>query len=641
MLQAVGSAMQDKYDNSLKDLNTSTDPIGKLNLQAGLKIYDKTAPGGITDVSTKWEDHKSQYMKMLDDERQSIVDEYLKDQDTNKFNQRKNQYINKAKMIHSDLASKEQIAKQIVKQNEELSKNEDFAKRGYLANKQIAYNTQYFNSLMNEGNVGEYIAPSVAKSMDRPKEIVDYFSKLPSELQTSFASSTGNGYIRSKYREGVSADKIRNTFDAWFDNSESKHDIDLEVNDYFARSGDNPNELIPVRDPNTGEVIKNKQGEVVKISKYDYYTDLKKDEALNQALGFISSKGSDKLASDATYRWKTDKNEEQAAARQSLVGDPTESKYNLDLRSPEFKDQISKGNLIENSDGTISIGDLTTIEKPIIGYTQRKVGDQLHSMPIYGKPITKDDKIKEVGKLLGTLAYKLGKPVPKTIEEQKKFLTEYNAYSKVRLYDEQMSDQESMIESDKFKRNYDNYDFMKQDSPVNLEGKSPDIKQTDKIILNKWITSPDGKMLREGFIENKDGDKTPILVRPKAIINDSYHNNITQLGLEGAKREMGEIKDHIGYNDVMKAKVYKPKQLNSNIIVEPFMLDSNPGVIHYNVYGKDANGNEFSENANNYGELMQIANSKYYSTSKVGGSEASKLNKKQNQYEDLTQETED
>jgi hypothetical protein len=266
----VGSAMQDKYDNSLKDLNTSTDPIGKLNLQAGLKIYDKTAPGGITDVSTKWEDHKSQYMKMLDDERQSIVDEYLKDQDTNKFNQRKNQYINKAKMIHSDLASKEQIAKQIVKQNEELSKSESFAKNPVYAAKQISYNTNYINKLLN-GDAGEYMAPGVAKEVD----MEDVINKDTSNWKQSDLGSTAytdGQYIHDIDTKGITGTRVYDYANrVWNDpNHSARAMANLELEHYLGTTGQNYNDEHIYEDyqrDSKGNIVKGKDGQPIMVEK--------------------------------------------------------------------------------------------------------------------------------------------------------------------------------------------------------------------------------------------------------------------------------------------------------------------------------------------------------------------------------------
>lgn len=277
MLQAVGAGMQDKYDNSLKELNTSSDPIGKLKLQAGLKIYDKSAPGGITDVSTQWENHKSQYLQMLDIEKQSIIDDYLKDQDTGKFNQRKNQYLNKAKMVHSDLASKEQIAGQIVAQNEALSKSESFAKNPAYAAKQISYNTNYINNLLN-GNAGEYMAPGVAKEVD----MEDVINKDTSNWQKSDLGSTAytdGQYIHDINTKGITGTRVYDYANrVWNDpNHSARAMANLELEHYLGITGQGYNDKHTYKDyqrDSKGNIVKGKDGQPVMVDKKGKIGDL-------------------------------------------------------------------------------------------------------------------------------------------------------------------------------------------------------------------------------------------------------------------------------------------------------------------------------------------------------------------------------
>lgn len=328
MLQAVGSAMQDKYDTSLKELNTSTDPIGKINLQSGMKIYDKTAPGGITDVSTQWENHKSQYMKMLDDERQSIVDDYLKDQDTNKFNQRKNQYINKAKMVHSDLASKEQIAKQIVKQNEELSKSESFARNPAYAAKQISYNTNYINSLL-KGDAGEYMAPGVAKQIDM-EDVINKDTTNWKQSDLGSTAYTDGQYIHDINTKGITGTRVYDYANrVWNDpNHSARAMANLELEHYLGTTGQKYNDEHPYKDyqrDSKGNIVKGKDGQPIMVDKKgklgDLFLEQKKQDYSNAlADKLVHTEKDVNLKSDAygLYNMKKADAEEEARRQYEL-----------------------------------------------------------------------------------------------------------------------------------------------------------------------------------------------------------------------------------------------------------------------------------------------------------------------------------
>lgn len=309
----IGTDMQTKYDKSLKDLEV-TDPIAKLNPRAAIKVYDPNSPEGVSDAPLDWTGQKNEYLNILNAEKNKITDDYMQTGDAETFKKKSRDYINKAAQVYSDLSSKEAVAKQVTDFNKELAKNKDFSVQGHLGQKLLDYNTQFFKDAA-EGKVREYSPFDIASPTDRPKEVKEYFGSMGKEIATSLASPTGTGYIRTKYREGLSGDKISDVFNSWYQNSKVQDDIRLEALDVAARKGIDTKAEVTVKVP----VSKNaKTGEITYKEEKMPWIDAYEERALNQvkdmALGFKSSTGKDALTGDASY-WKgLERQDEEAAA---------------------------------------------------------------------------------------------------------------------------------------------------------------------------------------------------------------------------------------------------------------------------------------------------------------------------------------
>jgi hypothetical protein len=312
-IAALGEKTQKAYDKSLSDLEI-TDPIAKLNPRTAIKVYDPSSPGGVKDISMDWTGQRDQAVSILNDEKNKMVDEYMQTGNTDIFKKKSRDYLNKASQIHRDLSSKEVIAKQVNDYNKELAKNKDFALQGHLGQKLLDYNTQFFKDAA-EGNVREYNPYDVAIATDRPKEVKEYFNSMGKEVLQSFSNPTNTGYIRTKYREGLSGDKISNVFNSWYQNSKVQDDIRLEALDLAARQGIDTKAKVKVQVPVSKDA---KTGKITYKEEEMDWIDAYEERALNQvknlALGFESSTGKDALTGDATFRWATDKKEAEEAA---------------------------------------------------------------------------------------------------------------------------------------------------------------------------------------------------------------------------------------------------------------------------------------------------------------------------------------
>lgn len=370
---------QEDLDTKLKALESSTDPFAKLDLSGTIKIYDPTNPKSVNgvvdyDLGTKFEQQKNAIVNNLAQERTKLVND-LYDQkiSQNEFDRQVTNNITKSKLAYNSLAEAQNKLKVIRKQNEEVGKNEDFALKGHLGEKYLKYNTDYVKDL--ESNIlREYNPYAIAKNIDRPKEVVEYFDKINPEILASSSGPTGSGYIRTHYREGVTKSKIEKAFTDWYNNSDVKSDILLEGYDKAYREGINPDMEMKVRIP----VGKDKSGKIKyeeeTMKWIDAFQQDKFNEVKNMAYGFESSSGRDDTKGDSvwTHKDKMKRLEELTSFNSTVV----ESGAVVSDNIPEaFKKYVDK-------DGRLSLDNITKIASKeatnniiIPGYGSRSIND--------------------------------------------------------------------------------------------------------------------------------------------------------------------------------------------------------------------------------------------------------------------------
>lgn len=620
-ISALGAKTQTEYDKSLKDLEV-TDPIAKLNPRAAIKVYDPNSPEGISDAPLDWTGQKDQYVKMLNDEKNKITDEYMQTGNADVFKKKSRDYINKAAQIHSDLSAKEAVAKQVSDYNKELAKNENFTLQGHLGQKLLDYNTQFFKDAADpEKPLREYAPYDIATPTDRPKEVKEYFDSMGKEILQSFSNPTNTGYIRTKYREGLSGDKISNVFNSWYQNSKVQDDIRLEALDLAARKGiDTKSEVtvkVPVsKDAKTGEITYKEE----KMSWIDAYEEQALNQVKDMALGFKSSTGKDVTAGDATFRWKYDKKEKEENEQRALVGQPIESQTFTDLitKDANYKELTDLNVFTKGANGVTLDWNKLSSKDPIYDVVDVN-GRKVSTIVGYRDNLTKQKKLAEV---MNNMAKAINYQGNIKGDNYQDILNKFNVYDKVRIFDEQMAAPVSKIETSKAERNWNNYDVMSSEDPTNPlpSEKKPKFSKNegDQLILNNWRTAPNGKMNRDGYIKRKDGTIEPIMIRPKAIIDDGYHNAISNINLTGLKYEMGQVtgkptKD--GVTELIDQKIipgvgivevlgYKNKD-NNNQRTSIFTLT--PTDNQGNPIGKPVG---YKTQA----DLQQALNSKYYGT---------------------------
>jgi len=367
---ALGAKTQADYDKSLKDLEV-TDPIAKLNPRTAMRVYDPSSPEGVRDITLDWTGERDQYLNALTAEKNKITDEYMQSGDVEAFKKKSRDYLNKAAQVHSNLSAKEAVAKQINDYNKELAKNKDFSLQGHLGQKLLDYNTQFLKDAA-EGNVREYNPYDIAAATDRPKEVKEYFGSMGKEILQSFSDPTNTGYIRTKYREGLTGDKISNAFNSWYQNSKVQDDIRLEALDFAARKGIDTKSEVTVKVP----VSKNaKTGEITYKEEKMPWIDAYEERALNQvkdvALGFKSSTGSDSLKGDDIYKWnvgRREKEEEANIVTTNEQGNPETLNIQNAIDNFGLSDVLdAKGDMITSAlgkTGSVTKGGIVTNIKP-------------------------------------------------------------------------------------------------------------------------------------------------------------------------------------------------------------------------------------------------------------------------------------
>ena len=537
-IAALGEKTQKAYDKSLSDLEI-TDPIAKLNPRTAIKVYDPSSPGGVKDISMDWTGQRDQAVNMLNDEKNKMVDEYMQTGNTDIFKKKSRDYLNKASQIHRDLSTKEIIAKQVNDYNKELAKNKDFALQGHLGQKLLDYNTQFFKDAA-EGNIREYNPYDISAPTDRPKEVKEYFGSMGKEILQSFSDPTNTGYIRTKYREGLSGDKISNVFNSWYQNSKVQDDIRLEALDLAARKGIDTKAKVKIQVPVSKDA---KTGKITYKEEEMDWIDAYEEQALNQvkdlALGFKSSSGKDVLSTDASY-WKAKEEENETRA---LVGQPIESQTfkNLITKNANYKDLTDLNVFKEGPNGVTLDWNKLSSKDPIYDVVDVN-GRKVSTIVGYHNNLTKTEKLVEV---MNNMAKAINYQGAIRSNNYQDILNKFNVFDKVKIFDEQMAAPVSKIETSKAERNWNNYDVMSSEDPTNPlpSEKKPKFSKNegDQLILNNWRTAPNGKMNRDGYIKRKDGTIEPIMIRPKAIIDDGYHNAISSINLTGLKYEMGQV----------------------------------------------------------------------------------------------------
>ena len=246
-----------------------------------------------------------------------------------------------------------------------------------------------------------------------------------------------------------------------------------------------------------------------------------------------------------TNRDKVAKNDRENIDR-ALIGQPIEGlTFDLTKDDKEFNDLKDSDVYKLGSDGTLKI-DWTNLKtnKPVYYNSKgERTSQAVDSEGVQNTKVehTSTEKYNKLNSHIRKIADAIGYQGAIKADNYDDILGKYNAYSKVRMYDEQMTAPVSKVESAKALRNWNNYDIMDIDNPDKPLEEKPILEKGDQLILNNFRNTPEGKMNRDGFIRRADGTIEPILIRPKTVIDDGYHNKISEINQRAAKYEVGQV----------------------------------------------------------------------------------------------------
>lgn len=531
-IAAVGEAKQGQYDQAVQQEGAIA------ALQAKVKPLDEVygyGPNGLSTYKTGQSQEVQSYFDNLRKDLSTKADEIAKgDKGSSEYRGWLKNKANEVAALTSPtgkFGQYTQDAENYTKQQEEISKNPDVEKAGWLANK--AYS-----------NVGDYLKgkarislQTTGKFVNRDKELDDLTKGINEELTSLYASPTGQGYIASGKKEEITRKKVADTFQGFFPNSETAKDLHDEIS-HKIKSGE--------LDPANAETYFNTHAKYIEDALISKYT---------------KSTGSASLTSDATGLQK----EKEIKEKERLKGMSIEGNT-MDLLGQGAKTLKDKG--VFKDDGTI---DWTAVDEKVTeggglfgsGLTTGGGGAKTkivsHSKELH----------EEINKMATALGYDIDKISAKNGDYDRIF-KEFNEFSKTRGFDVQLTPATSeSISSYINKGGINNYTIQ-----ANGEGEYKDLDKLDGD-AKSLVTNPDthiqvvnrrdadGKMVYEGVVTGKDGEHLgKVNLRPKAKEETNYFDKVSSVQQQALDYMTTKKINYQGKEDNLELR----KELGSSIM---------------------------------------------------------------------------
>lgn len=362
-MAALRQATQRRYDTKLGQLQDATDPFAKINLQGSVKVYDPSAPGGIRDhdLGQELDQHKTQIVNELNTEKESIVNDYMKDQDTNRFNQRTRAFTNKAAQAHATLTGLASNMDTIRKHNEEVGKNKDFASNPYYGQQLLDYNTKFVKGL-HQGKVSSYNPFDIAEKFNAEENLNKHASNFQ-ESGDAKAYDAGD-YLRETSSKGVNSTRVAQYVNSAWNGSQDRQYALMNIDHQIATSGVDPDKIIKYTEV---EDQKGKDGKYhsVEVQKEGELRDVlekkAKDDFHNRLTAKVVHQTEDSHIKEdwknkADYQHKLDNDLVRFSTQGMGINPQTVEKSNSDLTNniAKYTDSIAelnklKSNLTSNS----------------------------------------------------------------------------------------------------------------------------------------------------------------------------------------------------------------------------------------------------------------------------------------------------
>jgi hypothetical protein len=484
----------DKYKTASADISNAKDEILKVNAidkhQGHKKMLLEQYNSKLDELAEQWLKNPTDYSNKLK------LDNLIKDYRNNDL---RNELETSYHYYNEDLKS--------------LRKLSEDRKYGYWND-----NITKFNKSYKDGELIPYRSTGVKSATNHLEGAKKAMGKIASDGYDIEKTVVGNDGITRGFKNGlevISSDKVMqeayNKADGFIDSPEGQDFVEKLKYDY----------------PNAT------QQDIYKGVINLLYTSASEQ---------IFNKPKSGSSEEVNRAWNTLHDEKNKL--NSLYGTPLESKtLDLTADNKEYHEAKDSGLIKEtkNADGSIKLNvDWKKISEKEPVYDVVDVnGRKVSTVVGY-----KDSKQKalQLGKVVGDIAKSIGYEGEVNHKNFDDILNRYNAFAKTRVADEQMSAPVSKVETEKLKRNWNNYDLMDPEKPDQPLSDKPVLEEGDEVVLNNFRHTPKGNMNRDGYIKKKDGTIEPIMVRPRAIIDDGFHNKIASQSLKGTSWEAGLVK---------------------------------------------------------------------------------------------------
>lgn len=604
----LGAKMTKDHELKQTEADALAEAINKIKVTNEVISEGAGDDLGIKSRKIGYGDFKNEvYNKYTQANKQLTDDYYAGKLNPNEFNQKVNQLKSQFSSDYQKLKFAEANSIAIEEANKKYREAEQAGANSFILNKLAEEGRR----LLDNPYEVQYQGAPIGKVADLEDLKNKYASNFKEQILSSGAGirDEKTGYITWRDKSGVTKQRIVKSVENTFDQDPILGSQTREQTFRFLRDrGLDWNSEVTLQD-----------GTKVKAGDY-YYNSLKQDFIDGVVAKAESSEQKTDRKKDFIFEETRKAAAEEENIKRALSGQPIESQTfkNFLEKDPKYKELEDSGVFNKTAEGIkIDWNKLSTRDPiyDIVDVNGRKVST------IVGYKES-DTKRSQLVSLMKEMAESINYNKPFKADNYQDIVNQYNVNNKVRLFDEQMAAPVSKIETAKAERNWNNYDVMSPEDPTNPlpNEKKPVFSKAagDQLVLNNWRTTANGKMNRDGYIKRKDGTIEPIIVRPKALIDDGYHNNVAELNLIGVKYETGQLKGkptEDGLSESLDVKII-PGVGTVQVLGVKNAAENNKKTAVYKFFPTDNNGNLIGQPIlyKTQADFQKAMNLKYYGT---------------------------
>lgn len=629
-LAGLGENISQKRQAGESEMSQLEKMISDINVSEQVLSEGSENDLGIKYRNTGYNDFKNQLLSKAKQKHAELTDQYTKGQlDINEFNRKVKDFNNEFKSDFQKLKIAEVNSAAIKEADKKYREAKHAGANPFVLNKMAEEGSRFLSDPFSN----EYKGAPIGDVLDLEKTKNEYADKFKSQIISSGAGRADQfGNVTYIDKSGVTKQRIINSVESTFDQDPMLGTQTREQTNRWLR--DNGYDW--------DTKIKLNNGQELKAGDY-YYNNIKQD--------FINGVVAKAEQSEMKKQIRTDvigaENREIKRMEDAVQGNPIESRtFNLSLfeQDPTGKKLLNEGT-IKNNNGLLQIDKnklLETLkEYKTYNYDKGSVATKTGEKQSF-------EKVKELTEFVHKIGTGLGYD-KKDIKYDnfEKIINEYNAGSMMRIADEQMAGPVREVETNKLVNNWNNYDFFDVDNPtVPLKEKPLIEKQKgDKVVLNNFrniIKNGKAEMYRDGYIQKADGEIIPIFTKPASLIDNGYHDNISDINLIYSKSDLNQIqptrtvksKDAEG-NEVVSLMIKEDIPVSNKGTVDIFKTKDNSSDKYYTTIQFRPYDGTKPLNFYNQQDYQQFMLGNYYKT-RVGNSESYEIAPKKDKFTSLS-----